>query len=141
MVLLTKRDRDLCSPSTTLATGLQHSGLHYTVTMPSTSPELGDALRPDGTLKDASDIVLYFAPDDADPLALTGASGDTTGEPSHTPRSPEAGPCRTSRLRRPSRRILEALDVVPTNNKPPNARLWLMTQAPMGLVDMSHARM
>ena len=74
--------------------------------MPSTSSELGDALRSDGTLKDVSEIVWYFDADDSDPLPLSGASVD----PPEDAAPPDAGPRRTTRVSRPSRRVLEALD-------------------------------
>jgi hypothetical protein len=72
--------------------------------MPSTSSPLGEALRPDGTLKDASEIVWSFDADDTLPFP------QTSGDPSGGSAPAEAGLRRTTRISRPSRRYIEELD-------------------------------
>jgi hypothetical protein len=76
--------------------------------MPSSSSELGDALRPDGTLKDASEINWSFDADDS--LPFPEDLGDPTGGSSDMPAPGEAGLRRTTRVSRPSRRYIEDLD-------------------------------
>jgi hypothetical protein len=65
---------------------------------------LGEALRPDGTLKDASEIVWSFDADDTLPFP------QTSGDPSGGSAPAEAGLRRTTRISRPSRRYIEELD-------------------------------
>ena len=66
--------------------------------MPSSAPsDLGDAVGPGGALKDASEMTWYHDADDTIPLPANNAvDGDTA-----------TGLRRTSRISRPSRRVLE----------------------------------
>ena len=73
--------------------------------MSPTSSHLGEAVRPDGTLKDASEIKWAFDPDDS--LPFPQASGDPSGDTSSTPAPAEAGLRRTTRTIRPARHFIE----------------------------------
>ena len=73
--------------------------------MSPTSSHLGEAVRPDGTLKDASEIEWVFDPDDS--LPFPQASGDPSGGTSSIPAPAEAGLRRTTRTIRPARRFIE----------------------------------
>ena len=74
--------------------------------MASTSSYLGDAVRPDGTLKDASEIEWSFDADETVPFPLT--SGDPSGDSSTTTLAPaEPGLRRTTRTIRPAHRFIE----------------------------------
>ena len=73
--------------------------------MSPTSSHLGEAVRPDGTLKDASEIEWAFDPDDS--LPFPQASGDPSGDTSSTPAPAEAGLHRMTRTIHPARRFIE----------------------------------
>lgn len=75
--------------------------------MASFTPNLGDAVHPDGTLKDASEISWSFDADDTIPFP----SSDDTHHHSISSGSPvPATVRRTTRISRPSRRVLEAAE-------------------------------
>ena len=77
----------------------------------SSAPDLGDAVRPDGTLKDASEINWAFDADESIPFPAGQNAGDhTASSGSHAPDVMGDSIRRTTRLRRPSRRVLDALD-------------------------------
>jgi hypothetical protein len=66
--------------------------------MPSTSSELGEALRPDGTLKDVLEINWSFDADDSLPFP------DASGNPSGMPAPGMAVPHRTACISHPTPR-------------------------------------
>lgn len=71
----------------------------------------GDAVRPDGTLKDASEMTWNYDADESIPFP----SGSTSVAPlpssgSHAPATMVAGVRRTTRVSKPSRRVLEAAE-------------------------------
>ena len=77
----------------------------------SSAPDLGDAVRPDGTLKDASEINWAFDADESIPFPAGQNAGDhTASSGSHAPDVMGDSIRRTTRLRRPSRHVLDALD-------------------------------
>ena len=79
--------------------------------MSSSAPQLGDAVRPDGTLKDASEIDWSFDPDDSIPFPLDHPSGSHAGSSvAHTPAIVVASVRRTTRRSRPSQRVLDELE-------------------------------
>jgi hypothetical protein len=67
-------------------------------TMPSTSSELGEALQPDSTLKDVSEINWSFDTDDSLPFP------DASGDPSGMPAPGKAVPHRTACISCPTPR-------------------------------------
>lgn len=74
--------------------------------------DLGDAVRSDGTLKDASEIVWTYDVDDSIPFP---SEGSASGPPSvstsrRAPATVVAAVRRTTRISRPSRRVLEELE-------------------------------
>ncbi|KAH9162062.1 hypothetical protein EDB89DRAFT_1913507 [Lactarius sanguifluus] len=74
--------------------------------MSSTTPNLGDAVRPDGSLKDASEIPWSFDADETIPFP-----SDTSRPPSRAPAAVLAGARRVStRVPRPSRCAVEAAE-------------------------------
>jgi hypothetical protein len=77
---------------------------------PSTTTDPGHAVRPDGTLKDASEIVWTYDADDDIPFP----SGSTSGEPlssgGQAPAMVLGATRRTTRVPRPSKRALEAAE-------------------------------
>ena len=73
--------------------------------MSPTSSHLGEAVQPDSTLKDASEIEWVFDPDDS--LPFPQASGDPSGGTSSIPAPAEAGLRRTTRTIRPACRFIE----------------------------------
>ena len=79
--------------------------------MSSFAPDLGDAVRPDGTLKDASEIDWSFDPDDSIPFPSHNPSGSHSGSSGGlTPAIVITSVRRTTRLSRPSRRVLDELE-------------------------------
>jgi hypothetical protein len=66
---------------TSLLSQRPHPPLIYSPShsMSSFAPDLGDAVRPDGTLKDASEISWSFDADDSIPFPSGDASGDASG--------------------------------------------------------------
>ena len=79
--------------------------------MSSSTPQLGDAVRPDGTLKDASEIDWSFDPDDLIPFPLDHPSGSHAGSSGgHTPAIVVASVRWTTRRSRPSQRVLDELE-------------------------------
>jgi hypothetical protein len=75
--------------------------------MSSFAPDVGDAVRPDGTLKDASEINWSYDADESIPFPSDNASGPSSG---HAPATVVASVRRTTRISRPSRRVLDALE-------------------------------
>lgn len=93
----------------TLATPLNYSLAH------SMASELGDAVRSDGTLKDASEMIWSYDADESIPFP----SGDTSGSRSvpsdrHAQAVLVAGVRRTTCISRPSRRFLEEAEPAPS---------------------------
>ena len=77
----------------------------------SSAPDLGDAVRPDGTLKHASEINWAFDADESIPFPAGQNAGDHTASlGSHAPDVMGDSICRTTRLCCPSRCVLDALD-------------------------------
>jgi hypothetical protein len=75
------------------------------------APALGDAIRPDGTLKDASEIVWSYDADDTIPFPSDNASGSHSGSSGgHAPAIVVGSVRRTTCVSRPSQRVLEALE-------------------------------
>jgi hypothetical protein len=79
--------------------------------MSSFAPD-GDAVRPDGTLKDASKIIWSYDADESIPFPLGSASGSHSG--SHTPATNVAGVHRTTRISCPSQRYIEEAEPAPS---------------------------
>lgn len=79
--------------------------------MSSLAPDIGDAVRPDGTLKDASEIVWNFDADDSIPFPSDDASGARIFSDGVQPAAvPSVSLRRTTRTIRPSRRYLEGAE-------------------------------
>ena len=79
----------------------------------STTTDPGHAVRSDGTLKDASEIVWTYDADEDIPFSSGSASGAQEPHPSGTRYAPAvvvAGTRRTTRVHRPSKRALEAAE-------------------------------
>src|ERR1700744_4440432 len=77
----------------------------------SSAPDLGDAVRPDSTLKDASEINWAFNADESIPFPAGQNTGDHTASlGSHAPDVMGDSICWTTCLRCPSRRVLDARD-------------------------------
>ena len=75
------------------------------------SPSLSDhghALQPDGTLKDASEILWTYDEDELLPFPLDSAPTSSSG--SHVPATTVASVRRTTRVIRPSQRALDAAE-------------------------------
>jgi hypothetical protein len=79
--------------------------------MSSFAPD-GDAVRPDGTLKDASKIIWSYDADESIPFPLGSASGSHSG--SHTLATNVAGVHRTTRISCPSQRYIEEAEPAPS---------------------------
>ena len=76
------------------------------------APDLGDAVRPDGTLKDASEINWAFNADESIPFPAGQNTGDHPASlGSHAPDVMGDSICWTTCLCRPSWHVLDALDV------------------------------
>jgi hypothetical protein len=75
--------------------------------MSSFAPDVGDAVRPDGTLKDASEINWSYNADESIPFPSDNASGPSSG---HTLATVVASVRRTTRISHPSQHILDALE-------------------------------
>jgi hypothetical protein len=97
--------------------------------MPSTSSPIGEALRPDGTLKDASEIMWSFDADDS--LPFPHASGDPSGGSAPA----EAGLRQTTRISRPSRRYIEELNTECVSSTDAPTRLAAKRKAPSNDLD------
>jgi hypothetical protein len=85
---------------------------------------LAKRYRPDGTLKDASEIVWSFDADDS--LPFPQASGDPSGGSAPA----EAGLRRTTRISRPSRRYIEELNAECVSSTDAPTRLAAKRKAP-----------
>ena len=72
----------------------------------------GDAVQPDGTLKDASEIVWTYDDDESIPFPSEGSASDppSSSTTMHAPATVVAAVRRTTRISRPSRRVLEELE-------------------------------
>jgi hypothetical protein len=75
--------------------------------MSSFAPDIGDAVRPDSTLKDTSEINWSYDADKSIPFPLDNASGPSSG---HALATVVASVQRTTRISHPSRHILNALE-------------------------------
>jgi hypothetical protein len=73
----------------------------------SNAPVLGDAVRPDGTLKDASEIVWSYDADDTIPFPPSASEADSLSRRC-APAMTVAGARRSTRTHRPSQRVLDA---------------------------------
>lgn len=97
--------------------------------MSPSASDLGDAVRPDGTLKDASEITWTYDADESVPFPAGQNSAASSGR--HVPAEMGAGIRRTTRVSHPSRRVLEALEAEEaeahvtrtTKRKPPRVAL------------------
>jgi len=78
--------------------------------MSSLTPGLGDAVRPDGTLKDASEISWSFDADDSIPFPSADASGGHLSSGGCEPAVSTSTLRRTTRISRPSRRYLDGAE-------------------------------
>lgn len=88
--------------------------------MSSFTPDLGDAVQPDGTLKDASEIIWSYDADDSIPFPSDNASGPRSGSSrGHSPATVVASVRRTTRVSRPSRRVLEELEAAEAASSAP----------------------
>jgi len=78
-----------------------------------TPPDLGCAVRPDGSLKDASEIEWHFDKDDETPIASASQGSPTVAPPTHpffsahAPAILVAGSRRSGRTARPSNRLVD----------------------------------
>ena len=77
--------------------------------MSSSLSDHGHALRPDGSLKDASEILWSYDEDESLPFPLDGAPTPSSSG-SHAPATTVAGIRRTTRVIRPSQRALDAAE-------------------------------
>jgi hypothetical protein len=75
--------------------------------MSSFAPDVGDAVRPDGTLKDTSKINWSYDADESIPFPLDNASGPSSG---HALATVVASVQRTTCVGHPSQRVLNALE-------------------------------
>jgi hypothetical protein len=105
--------KKLHKSGTSLLSQRPHPPLIYSPSHPMSSfaPDLGDAVRPDGTLKDASEMTWSFDADDSIPFPLGDASGDASGgrvsSGEGEPPGPTATLRRTTRVIRPAQRYLD----------------------------------
>jgi hypothetical protein len=77
----------------------------------SIAPDLGHAVRPDGTLMEASDLTWSYDVDESIPFPSGHGSGmDPISSGGHAPATMVAGARRTTRIHRPSQRALEAAE-------------------------------
>src|ERR1700677_1750857 len=80
---------------------------------------LGDAVRPDGTLKDASEIIWTYDADESVPFPSGGDSGSlSVSSGILAPATSGAAVCWTARISRPSRRVLEAAEAELASSAP-----------------------
>ena len=84
----------------------------------SIAPDLGDAVQPDGTLKDTSEIIWSYDADESLPFPPSDSvSGVQTAILAQcAPAMMVAGARRTTRLHRPSQRALEAAETTPSGS-------------------------
>ncbi|KAH9162941.1 hypothetical protein EDB89DRAFT_1912989 [Lactarius sanguifluus] len=80
----------------------------------STTPNLGDALRPDGTLKEASEIIWSYDADKSIPFPSDNVSGQVSG--SRVPAMMVAGVRRTGHVPRPSQHAREAAEATSSSS-------------------------
>jgi hypothetical protein len=75
----------------------------------SSTPSLGDAVRSDGTLKDAAEILWSYDADETIPFPSDGNSGHCSSSGRHAPATADTAQAvrRTSRVIRPCRRFCE----------------------------------
>jgi hypothetical protein len=108
--------KKLHKSGTSLLSQRPHPPLIYSPSHPMSSfaPDLGDAVRPDGTLKDASEMTWSFDADDSIPFPLGDASGDASGgrvsSGEGEPPGPTATLRRTTRVIRPAQRYLDGAE-------------------------------
>lgn len=79
-------------------------------TMSSTSLNLGDAVRSDGTLKEASEIVWTYDADESIPFPSVSGTVSAPSSGGPAPAAMVAGVRRTTHVHRPSRRAREAAE-------------------------------
>ena len=83
-----------------------------TLTMPSSTDNLGEAVQSESTLKDTSEIVWSYDADDSIPFPAGSTSASLPVSASrHAPATVVASVCQTTRVIQPCRRYLEDNDV------------------------------
>ena len=78
--------------------------------MSSSISDVGDALRPDGTLKDASEILWHYDEDESIAFPLDSTSIHPSSSGNHSPAMIVPDVRRSSRILRPSQRALAAAE-------------------------------
>jgi len=85
--------------------------------MSSIAPDLGDAVRPDGTLKDASEIIWSYDADDSIPFPLDSLFGTRPASScGPAPAMMVAGARWTTHTHRPSQRALEVAEAASSSS-------------------------
>jgi hypothetical protein len=85
--------------------------------LPSTTTDPGHAVRPDGTLKDASEIEWTFDADEDIPFPTGSTPGELHSSGGHAPATVLGGTRQTTRIPCPSKRALEAAEVSSSRTK------------------------
>src|SRR6266571_5705171 len=85
--------------------------------MSSIAPDLGDAVHPDGTLKDTSEIIWSYDADDSIPFPLDSLFGTRPASScGPAPAMMVAGACRTTRTHHPSQRALKVAEAASSSS-------------------------
>lgn len=84
---------------------------------PSSTTDPGHAVRPDGTLKEASEIVWTYDADEDIPFPSGSTSGELHSSGGPAPATVLGGTRRTTRVPRPSKRALEAAEASTSGTK------------------------